>query len=533
MLKRIALRNYRTFRSFDLEFRPDMNIIVGDNDAGKSTLLEAIGIALTLRLGGRSLASELSPFLFNRETTEEFITELQAGGTPDPPEILIDLFLDPATAPAGLKGTNNTDGTDDPGVRVRVALNPDYASEYAEFVKTPAQVRLVPTEYYAVQWLAFSGNGITFRSIPAVASLIDASTIRLASGADYHLQGIINNHLTDGERVELARAYRSLREDFTSNPSIAAINQTLEGTPGDVSDRTLSLSIDVSQRSSWESNLVPHLDDLPFGFVGKGEQSSLKVLLALNRKVQDAHIVLVEEPENHLSFTNLNRLISKVGDKCKDKQVFITTHSSYVLNKLGLDSLVLLTPTAGLRPTDLPPSTLDYFMKLSGYDTLRLVLAKKVILVEGPSDELVVQRGYLDKHGCLPIQDGVDVINVRGLSFKRFLDLAKPLGVEAHVVTDNDGADPTGVAATYADYTSAAHIHVHVGQDPALKTLEPQLVHANGRDLLNTILGTSYTTDQDLVAYMTTSANKTTVALKIFEHKGAITMPGYIADAIA
>ena len=100
--------------------------------------------------------------------------------------------------------------------------------------------------------------------------------------------------------------------------------------------------------------LVPHLDDLPFGFVGKGEQSSLKVLLALNRKVQDAHIVLVEEPENHLSFTNLNQLVSKIGEKCKDKQVFITTHSSYVLNKLGLDSLVLLTPTTGLRLTDLP-----------------------------------------------------------------------------------------------------------------------------------------------------------------------------------
>ncbi|ABL79346.1 MULTISPECIES: AAA family ATPase [unclassified Nocardioides] len=533
MLKKIAIRNYRTFKSFELEFAPDLNIVVGDNDAGKSTLLEAIGIALTLRLGGRSLQSELSPFLFNLETTEEYIAALTAGATPDPPEILIELFLDSASAPAILRGSNNLDGTDDPGVRVRIALNPDYHGEYTEFVKDPSQVRLVPTEYYNVQWLGFSGNAITFRSIPAVASLIDATTIRLASGADYHLQGIINNHLTDGERVELTRAYRSLREEFSSNPSIEAINKSLEGQPGDVSDRTLSLSIDVSQRSSWESNLVPHLDDLPFGFVGKGEQSSLKVLLALNRKVQDAHIVLVEEPENHLSFTNLNQLVAKISEKCKDKQVFITTHSSYVLNKLGLDSLFLLTPRTGLRLTDLPASTLDYFKKLSGYDTLRLVLAKKVILVEGPSDELVVQRAYQDKHGNLPIHDGVDVINVRGLSFKRFLDIAKPLGIEVHVVTDNDGADPAVVEAGYSDYTAVPHIHVHVGQDPTRKTLEPQLVGANGRDTINAILGTRYTTDVDLLKHMTASANKTTCALKIFEHLDTITMPGYIADAVA
>ena len=42
-----------------------------------------------------------------------------------------------------------------------------------------------------------------------------------------------------------------------------------------------------------------------------------------------------------------------------------------------------------------------------------LVLAKRVILVEGPSDELVVQRAYRDAHnGRLPIQDGVDVMSM-------------------------------------------------------------------------------------------------------------------------
>lgn len=531
MLKKIAIRNFKTYQKFDLEFLPDLNILVGDNDAGKSTLLEAIGLALTMRISGRSFQTELSPFHFNGDATKAYIADLNAGKSVAPPELLIDLFFDPGGAPAVLKGTNNVDGTDDPGVRVFARLNPDYALEYAEFIKDPTKVTMVPTEYYEIKWLGFSGNPITFRSIPAVASLIDASNIRLASGADFYLQGIINHHLSDSERVELSRSYRSLRETFTANPSIQAINTKLSGTPGDVSDRELSLSIDVSSKSGWEANLVPHLDDLPFTNVGKGEQSSLKILLALNRKVTDAHIVLIEEPENHLSHTNLNMLVAKIAEKCAGKQVFITTHSSYVLNKLGLSKLVLLSPTAAMRLDNLPPDTLDYFKKLSGYDTLRVVLAKAVILVEGPSDELIVQRAYRDAHGKLPIEAGVDVINVRGLSHKRFLDIAMPLDTIAHVVTDNDGHEPADVEAGFSAYSAATNISIHVGKDKALKTLEPQLLHVNGRALLNTIFGKTYATDAEMLTYMT--ANKTTCAVALFETTETVVMPEYISDAVA
>ncbi|NEA65370.1 AAA family ATPase [Streptomyces sp. SID12488] len=532
MLTKIVIKNYRTFRDFNLDFDPKMNILVGDNDRGKSTLLEAIGLALTGRIRGRLLAQELSPYLFNKEVVDEYIEALRDGLEAKPPEIIIDLFLDGKNAPPTLKGTNNLLKSDEPGVRIRASLNPDYEAEYREFVNDPLQVRLVPTEYYKVDWLDFAGNGITFHRIPATASLIDATTIHLQSGVDYYLNGIISQNLEASERVELARAYRSLRENFADDDSIVKINQKLRGAPREVSDRDLTLAIDVSQKTNWESNIVPHLDDLPFQFVGKGEQSTLKILLALNKQVDDAHVVLVEEPENHLSFPNLGKLIRKIGTKCEDKQVFITTHSSYVLNKLGLENLVLLSARQGFRLSSLPADTQEYFRKLSGYDTLRVVLARRSILVEGPSDELVVQRAYSDVHGCLPAEDAVDVVNIRGLSFKRFLDIASLLEQnQVAVVTDNDGKDAADVKARYAAFGGFANITVHVGEDKDFPTLEPQLLKANGRDALNTIFGQTFATDDELLAYM--KARKTSVALAIFEAEEAITMPGYIADAVA
>ena len=45
MLKKLIIKNYRVFEDFSLEFAPGLNILVGDNDAGKTTLLEAVNLA--------------------------------------------------------------------------------------------------------------------------------------------------------------------------------------------------------------------------------------------------------------------------------------------------------------------------------------------------------------------------------------------------------------------------------------------------------------------------------------------------------
>jgi putative ATP-dependent endonuclease of the OLD family len=222
--------------------------------------------------------------------------------------------------------------------------------------------------------------------------------------------------------------------------------------------------------------------------------------------------------------------MERIAARCGDKQVFVTTHSSFVLNKLGLGSLILLTPRGGTRITDLPSDTVNYFKKLPGFDTLRLVLAQRVILVEGPSDELVVQRAYRDTHdGRLPLSDCVDVMSMDALSAKRFLDIAVQLKKPVVVVTDNDGNEKKA-QAKFAEYAEHDFIRVCIGRgDP--KTLEPQLLAANDLETLNRVLGKSYDTDDELLAYM--AREKTTVALAIFQATERVTMPEYIRDAVA
>ena len=73
-IEKVNIENYKCFGGkFSIEFNQGINILVGDNEAGKSTILEAINLALTGILGGRYLRNELSQYLFNHRVVSEYI----------------------------------------------------------------------------------------------------------------------------------------------------------------------------------------------------------------------------------------------------------------------------------------------------------------------------------------------------------------------------------------------------------------------------------------------------------------------------
>lgn len=530
MIVKVVLGNFRCFEHAVVEVDKGLNIIVGDNESGKSTLLEAINLALTKRWNGRFFEQALSHHFITSSVAEAYVADVKALKRPRPPELLVELYLEDQQSNARLKGENNSLRENAPGYRLRAALDPDFEDEYESFLSEPAEVTTVPTEYFKVDWTDFSGQPVNARAQRVKASLIDASRIRLQSGADYHLQKIIADTLDVKDRSQLARSYRMHQEQFRSDALIGAVNDSLTASGAGITDRDLTLDIDTSGANGWESALSPHLDRLPFHFSGSGEQNRLKILLALARRVDDSHVILIEEPENHLSFPNLNALIERISDQSGDRQVIIVTHSSYVVNKLGLGQVKLLGDAGTKRLTDLPQDTQDYFKKLAGHDTLRLVLARQVVLVEGPSDELVFQRAYLDRRGKRPIEEGVDVISVRGLSAKRFLDLAVPLERRAVVVADNDGDFAVRVDQRYADYARYPFVRIVRSQDNDKPTLEPQLLAANGLAATNRILGRDDPTETQLLGYM--ARHKTDVAIRFHDTLERVAWPKYIEEAI-
>lgn len=528
-IKKVHIRNYRCLKDCTIELNPELNIIVGDNACGKSTLLEAIHLALSGYLNGRPIQAELHPHLFNLDAVTDYVAALKKGGGAQPPSVFIELYFADHSDLTHLKGTNNIAKDNCPGVTMGFDFDVAYGPEYKDYIADPDAIRSVPVEYYAIRWRSFADNDVTSRSIPIRPTLIDASTIRNNAAASRYVVDIMKDSLDRKQQVDLALAYRLMKDSFLDDGRVATINKALAAKKGTISDRTLTISLDSSSRSSWETGVMPQLDDIPMSLVGKGEQNAVKIKLALESSAA-SHLILIEEPENHLSHSNLNALIDHISFNRKERQLIATTHSSFVLNKLGVESVHLFDSHESMTLKDLTGPTHDYFMKLPGHDTLRLILAKRAILVEGPSDELIVQRAFKNKYGAMPLSKGVDVITVSSLAFKRFLEIAVLLRRRVDVVTDNDGNVPA-LEAKYADYLALELIKIRYDKDEDARTLEPQLLKKNGLALVNEILGKAFPSDDKLLHYMDT--NKTEVALRFFETDLVWTAPDYIEAAIA
>lgn len=46
-IRRLVLKNFKRFKTLELEFDPELNILVGGNEAGKSSVLQAMDIVLS------------------------------------------------------------------------------------------------------------------------------------------------------------------------------------------------------------------------------------------------------------------------------------------------------------------------------------------------------------------------------------------------------------------------------------------------------------------------------------------------------
>jgi putative ATP-dependent endonuclease of OLD family len=64
-IEKIIIQNYKCFEgTFSLELNKSLNLLVGDNEAGKSTILEAVHLALSGWIYGKHLRTELTQSLF-------------------------------------------------------------------------------------------------------------------------------------------------------------------------------------------------------------------------------------------------------------------------------------------------------------------------------------------------------------------------------------------------------------------------------------------------------------------------------------
>ncbi|HBN9879502.1 TPA: AAA family ATPase [Pseudomonas aeruginosa] len=475
-VKSIALKNFKKFREDTLDFNSDVNIFVGDNNSGKSTILEALEIVLNFNYRGRPFQGEFSPDLFNQESVNIFLASDKT--SKHLPSLVIEAFIDGIP---DYRGSNNSLKADAQGIIVQATFDKSFEAVYENYLLTNPNISSIPIEFYKLEWLDFSWNPIRSIAKKFNALYIDPTRIHPTNGKNQYISNILNTALAKEDLVKLTLNYRENQQTFNESGEVKAVNANLDA-ENLITEKQLTIAASTLPAGSIQNGLQLEVDDVPFHFIGKGEQSNMQIKLAIHNKSKDIDLVMMEEPENHLSHSNLNKLVHYIESQRGEKQLFLTTHSSYVLNKLSIDKICLVQ-SGYKRLHTLNPKVVKTLKRLPGYDTLRVALSGKVILVEGPSDELLLKKIYLRKHKRLPEKDGIDIIVVRGVGFNTFIEVGKEIGTQIHVLRDNDGDYENNVVKARLDYEEFPNIKLFSSPKDVEFSLEPAMIFANAIDI--------------------------------------------------
>lgn len=473
LVESLRLLNFKKFKDHTFEFNEDVNIIVGDNNAGKSSLLEALEIVLNFQYRGRPFANEFSPDIFNSDAIAAFLASPMTPS--DLPVLVIEAYI--KNVP-DYRGMNNSLLKDAQGILVKASFDPDFTDAYQNYRAAGAPITSIPVEFYKVEWMDFAWNVIKPMTKQFRALYIDPTRIHPTFGKNQYISNVLSTALKKDEEYRLSLNYRETLQTFNNTDEVNIVNKDLD-CDNKITDKKLTIAANTMPAGALLNGLQLEVDAVPFHMIGKGEQSKVQIKLALHNKSKDIDLVMMEEPENHLSHVELSRLIQDIEDQRDGKQLFLTTHSSYVLNKLSIDKICLLNDSYK-RLHLLDKDVVKTLKRLPGYDTLRVALSKQVVLVEGPSDELVLKKIYMSNNdGRLPEHDGIDIIVVRGIGFKTFIEIGKEIGTAVNVLRDNDGDYAKNVVEAQKEYAAYPNIKLISSADNDEFSLEPALISAN------------------------------------------------------
>jgi putative ATP-dependent endonuclease of OLD family len=525
-ITRLKLINFKRFAQLDLRFHNGRNILVGNNASGKSSILQAIELCLSANRN--TIEEENLKFHFNSDAIEAF-KRLPIGERTllNLPKLIVELFLEDCEIPEFV-GANNSAGQNLAGLRL--ILEPDESFGESIIAIISLEGFSFPFEFYKASFTSFGGSPYSKYSCPMRYLYVDHSAIGAATATNNYVKKLYEDLTESVQRNRMAHEYRQIKELF---------NEEVLGTlrPGQDlqfvlrSDRPYSMSNSVSI----EKNGVDIMQE------GKGEQSFVKIQFALERRTDNTHTLLIEEPENHLSHSRTMELLD-IFDQSHVGQTIITTHSSLIASGLGLSNLLILSEMNSISFTlrDLEEGTQEFFAKAPDHLLLEFILANKVLLVEGAVEYILLpalyRRAYPEEN---MESNGIHLIAVGGIKFKRYVSISTILNKRIAIVQDNDGKSIDQINALYLnerdDQNSIINDRLHklaVHPYPEQRTFEEVIYHMNS-DLMNQLFQHRVRSNS-VLDYML--ANKTKVALDILHYLDGnpaqtFELPEYIKQA--
>lgn len=444
ILSHLELYNFRKFKSangkpgLSVSFHRGLNALIGENDSGKTAIIDAIKLVLLTQSSDyiRAVDEDFYTDASNVSCNEFRIELTLADFTPDEAKNFIEY----------LSFEKDSDGKLQYFLRL-------YYRAWKEKSRVFAELRAGDS----VDGITIDSKARELLKTVYLKPLRDAEH-EMRSGRNSRISQILINHpvFIDKDENELVTMIRDVNEKvekfFTEDRGkaiLSSIRETLSefldnGSPSDAKLATAEMRLKaiLETLSLSAPEFRPGLGELNLLFI------AAELLLLDQDTAGGLKLALIEELEAHLHPQAQLRLINYLQKEYQHSgvQIIISTHSTILASKINLKNIVLVKNGAGfdLSPNNTKLLRGDYLFLQRFLDSTKanLFFAKGVIMVEGDAENLFIPTladiiGYpLEKHG-------VSLVNVGNTAFLRYSRIfaradGSTIGIPVSVITDCD-----------------------------------------------------------------------------------------------
>jgi predicted ATP-dependent endonuclease of OLD family len=159
------------------------------------------------------------------------------------------------------------------------------------------------------------------------------------------------------------------------------------------------------------------------------------------------NLICVEEPESHLCVNNFNLFLdfmTKSADvQSSLSQILVSSHNPKIINKLKLSNVIVFSNDKVIDFSSMDKTLVNYMAKRPNFDTLKLLFSKRIVLVEGPTEEMFINT-LLSKE--LDKISEIEVLAVGHKGFRLYMDIWLEFNkgnknVKLGVIRDYDNQD--------------------------------------------------------------------------------------------
>lgn len=444
-LSRIRTRNFRNLANLDVALGRNL-VIVGENRAGKSNLLQAIRLVLDPSM----------PYSERRLSNSDYWDGLDCP-TGDPMgeghEIQVSIDLDELLEDRRMMAAlgNGLVETKPPVARLtyKWAPNPKKEGAYAEgvYFGDGDDNRRVGNDLRDEVFVAFTSalrdaeNDIRSWRRSPLRSLLERAARSVPADEAQRLQVLLaeaNAAVVGVAPVGEVAANIEQRLESAVGPR-HTLGSSLRTAPPEIDQviRGLAVFVDGDEARPLDSASLGSLNILYFVLLQLGYEARLA------EKEISHTLVLAEEPEAHLHPHLQRSVLEAIGSSSSIASVFVTTHSPQLVSAVDARHLLRLART-GDRSEAYPASAAplserewDDVNRYLGATQAEMVFASKVLLVEGYA-ESVLTPTFAAARGFDLNKSGITVCAIHGTHFLIYAKLCTALGIPFAIVTDGD-----------------------------------------------------------------------------------------------